>query len=182
MRTKIFLLGLVLAAGTAGGALADGGGPGKHGGQPPQTGSSSGKDNGEHSGAKGDKDRKPDKAKPEKGLKDELRSLGLSCRKQAVNLKGTLVASGSGSLSISVEQANRHGSSLTGTPVTLLLLSSTDVKRRGPATAADLVAGDEVKVHALACLRTGAETTGSAESVLVARKVVAKPARDATPE
>lgn len=185
MKTKILLLGLVLSAGTAGGALADGGDPGKHGGQPPQAGSSSGKDNGEHSGAKGDKDGKPDKPKPERGFKDELRTLGLSCSSKAIDLKGTIVSVGEGSLSLSVRHANRHGSGLIGTQVSVLLISSTDIKRKGPATAADLVAGDAVKVHALACAKGAAAgatpSSAATAAVLVARKVIAKPAADAQP-
>jgi hypothetical protein len=81
---------------------------------------------------------------------------------------GTLSAAGADTVSIEVAKANRHGRRLVGDTVDVAVGAATKVRRTGPASPADLVFGDRVKVQAL-CATAG----------LAARMIVAKPAAGA---
>jgi hypothetical protein len=98
--------------------------------------------------------------------------------KRAVVLKGTFVAAATDSFTMNVRKANRHGRALRGEQ-SVRVDANTKLRRRGTegqATLASFVRDD--RLHVLARCTPGA-TAGS--FTLLARLVIARPARAATP-
>jgi hypothetical protein len=91
----------------------------------------------------------------------------VGCKQASYVLTGTYGATVADSISVTVERASRRG--LAGRTVAVEVTDRTRVRRNGRAALADLVAGDELRVHARGC-RAGAELR------LVARTIVATPA------
>lgn len=103
---------------------------------------------------------------------------GACHKKRAVLLHGTFMEAGTDSFTMNVLKANRHGRALKGEQ-TISVDDKTRIKRRGkqgPAALSDLVKDDRLMV--LARCKPG-ETAGS--FTLLARLVLARPARPATP-
>ena len=104
---------------------------------------------------------------------------GVCHKKRAVVLKGAFLEAGADSFTMNVRKANRHGRALKGEQ-TVMVDDKTRMKRRGKegaAALADLVKDD--RLHVLARCRPG-ETAGS--FTLLARLVLARPAKPATPQ
>lgn len=107
---------------------------------------------------------------------------GPDCRPRiSVILRGELLSAdaAAGSLSMRVTRANRHGRRFVGeAAVTVNVAQQTRIRRRGHATLADLVAGDRLVVQARMCK---ADAGGEAAPELVAKRIVAHPARTPAP-
>ena len=104
---------------------------------------------------------------------------GVCHKKRAVVLKGTFLEAGADSFKLNVRKANRHGRALSGEQ-TVMVDDKTRIKRRGKhgkAALSDLVKDD--RLHVLARCKPG-ETAGS--FTLLARLVLARPAKPAAPE
>jgi hypothetical protein len=82
----------------------------------------------------------------------QLASLGLTCAKSPVDLKGAVGSVGGGFVAVAVDKASGGAtSSLVGKQVAVRLLPATKIVRDGTAKASDLKAGDALKVLALTC-------------------------------
>jgi hypothetical protein len=101
-------------------------------------------------------------------------------KRARLELKGTIVSAGSESFVMTVQKANHHAKSLTATQLTIQLTDQTKIRRKGHAKAADLTAGDRVKVHAWACRSGDGPGTTSITGPIVAQKVDAHPAKTTT--
>lgn len=146
MKTRIgFLLVAALVLGTAGGALAAKGKPTKP--------------------VKPAKVVKaPARHAAPRGFVGELRVLGITCPRATVSLQGSFGGAGDGFMALVVARATGKATSLVGKQVSLRLLKSTKIQRRGPTTASKLKAGDKLAVVA-----------GMCSQGLVARNVTATP-------
>ncbi len=180
MRSRIVIVAVLALALTAGGALAKGGPPAKPPKGPKQ----------DHAAAQGQKRQDPAAAKPDRGnakqlsFKREARRLGYTCRGGTTRLAGivdTVVPAAStatGSLTLTVAKGNSRARALAGTQVTVTLLTSTEVVRKGVSAAAALATGDTVRIDARTCTApdagVGTDTNGSAAAVLLARRIVAR--------
>ena len=89
-------------------------------------------------------------------------------------LKGAFVSASDASFALVVQRSNKHGRTLRGKQVTVLVDDKTKFRRLGPAELADLVAGDRL----LVLVRARKNADGSALELL-ARFVQAKPKREA---
>ena len=110
----------------------------------------------------------PGKGKPE--------TTGVNCKpKVTVVLKGTLTTAGAGSLAMDVTRASRWGRpwATLGT-ATVVVDSTTKVRRNGKKLLTDLVVGDRLLVQARACKTDLTATTAPA---LTGVRVVAHPAK-----
>jgi hypothetical protein len=108
----------------------------------------------------------PGKGKPE--------TTGVNCKpKVTVVLKGTLTTAGAGSLAMDVAGANRWGRpwATLGT-ATVVVDSTTKVRRNGKKLLTDLVVGDRLLVQARACK---ADLTAATAPALTGVRVVAHP-------
>jgi hypothetical protein len=173
MKLKIALLALVLVAGTSVSvAVAD---PGHGKGKKPKGDDAVAATTGESTTTDTVTTGDDGKGKGHKAH-GKAKGLGLpgACRPSvAVNLKGTLAGVTDSTLAVDVTKANRHGWNLVGLQVPVAVDALTKIRKHGPATLADLVAGDVVKIHARACKNAEA-VAGAAPVVLVARMVIAK--------
>lgn len=118
---------------------------------------------------------RPGPAKPEKQRADRP----AKCLRGHVALKGAFMAAGTDSFQMNVRRANRRGRAFKGEQ-TLMVDDKTRIKRRGKqgrAALSDLVKDDRLQV--LARCKAG-ETAGS--FTLLARLVIARPAKPAAPE
>ncbi len=164
---KAVLLALALSAVSAAGAAANGkpGPPpgGKSSGAEPQGKGESG-DNG--GGAH-------DGRTAERAFGDQLTALGYTCARRPLMVRGSLTAVGTDSLTLHPLRGTKHGRAPTATDLTAKVISTTQVRRRGPATVASLVVGDMVELQAVACRTAGANA--GTPPTLVARLVNARP-------
>jgi hypothetical protein len=116
---------------------------------------------------------------PGKPERNRAAKPGACHKKRAVLLHGTFLEAGTGSFKMNVRKANRHGRALKGEQ-TVMVDDKTRMKRRGKkgkAALADLVKDDRLLV--LARCKPG-EAEGS--YTLLARLVLARPAKPAAPE
>lgn len=98
---------------------------------------------------------------------------------RATVLFGTFVAAGDGSFTMDVTKANANARKLVGKKAYSVKVDAKTkfVRGNAAATLASLVAGDRLNVQASLCKASDVET-----AVLLARRVVAKPAAAATTE
>ncbi len=170
MRFKAVVLALALAGVTAAAAAAEGGpGPGSRSGPPP--GGTEPQGRGDFGSGEGG-DRRG--AKAERAFRDQLTALGYTCLRRPVLMRGSLTATGADSLTVHPLRARERSRTVSATDVTARVLSTTQIRRRGPATVASLVVGDLVELRAVACRTTGAAS--GTPPTLVARLVKARPA------
>jgi hypothetical protein len=96
---------------------------------------------------------------------------GDNCRpKVSFILKGTLTSTGTDSFHMNVMHANRHGRAFMGDRE-IKVNDTTRFRRMGPATMAELVLGDRLKVQVRGCKHADPATME-----LLAKRVVAHPA------
>lgn len=115
---------------------------------------------------------------PGKPEQNRANKPGACHKKRAVVLKGSFLEAGTDSFTMNVRKANRHGRALKGEQ-TVMVDDKTRMKRRGKegkAALTDLVKDD--RLHVLARCKPG-EAAGS--FTLLARLVLARPAKPATP-
>ena len=104
---------------------------------------------------------------------------GVGCKPSvSVVLKGVLATTpgpAASALSVNVKQANRHGRAYAAAaqPTSVLVNTSTKVRRQGKKTLGDLRSGDRVVVQAKVCK---AALANAATPALTAVRVVAHPA------
>ena len=110
------------------------------------------------------------KTKPERGPKRDRE--GKRDRIVTFMLKGRFVSASGNSFAMLVKHANRHGRSLRGKQLTLLVDDKTKFRRQGPAELGDLAGGDRLLV-----LVRARKTEGANALELLARFVHAKPAK-----
>jgi hypothetical protein len=116
----------------------------------------------------------PGKGKPQTAGKPA--STGANCKpKVTVVLKGELTSAATGSLAMDVSQTNRWGRAwATLGTATVVVDSTTKVRRNGKKLLTDLVVGDQLLVQARACK---ADLTAATAPALTGVRVVAHPAK-----
>jgi hypothetical protein len=123
----------------------------------------------------------PGKGKPESTGKHATTGTtpsptGVGCKpKVMVVLKGKLTSASTGSLAMSVSSSNRWGRqwATLGT-ATVVVDTTTTVRRNGKKLVTDLIAGDRLLVQARACK---ADLTATTAPALTGLHVVAHPAK-----
>jgi hypothetical protein len=102
------------------------------------------------------------------GRKNKGKAKHAGCKpRRAVVLRGSFVGAGAGGFAMNVTGANRHGRSLVGKQVTVLVAEGTKIRRHGKATLADLKTGDRLNVQGRVC------NLDQQAMTLVAKRVVA---------